>query len=65
MLPRREAVPRFPVGEVKKKAYWPLSVAFEATREINVLALALFPVSVTDVATMVSAVPEGAEAGAV
>ena len=65
MLPSRDAVPRFPVGDVKKKAYWPLSVAFDAIPEINVLALALLPLSVTEVATIVSAVPVAAEAGAV
>ena len=65
MLPRTAAVPRFPVGDVKKKAYWPLSVAFEAIPEINVLAVALLPLSVTEVAMMVIAEPDAAEAGAV
>jgi hypothetical protein len=64
-LPSRDAVPRFPVGDVKKKAYWPLSVAFEAIPEINALAVALLPLSVTEVAVMLIAAPEAAEAGAV
>ena len=63
MLPRRDAAPRFPVGDVKKKPYWPLRVAFEAIPEINVLAVALLPLSVTEVAIMVITVPEAAEAG--
>jgi hypothetical protein len=64
MLPSTAAVPRFPVGDVRKKAYWPMRVAFEAVPEINILALALLLMSVTEVATMVMAAPEAAEDGA-
>jgi hypothetical protein len=64
-LPSREAVPRVPAGDVRKRAYWPLSVAFEAIPEINVIALTFLLVSVTEVAVIVNAVPELAEAGAV
>lgn len=64
MLPRRAAVPRFPVGDVRKKAYWPLRVAFEAIGEIHVPALALLLMSVTEVGIMKIAVPEVAEDGA-
>jgi hypothetical protein len=64
-LPSSDAVPRFPAEDVKKKAYWPWSVAFEAIPEINVLAVAILSLSVTEVAVMVITVPEAAEAGAV
>jgi hypothetical protein len=41
-----------------------MRVAFEAVPEINILALALLLISVTEVATMVMAAPEAAEDGA-
>ena len=63
-LPSKDAVPRFPAGDVKRKAYLPLSVAFEAIPEISVLALTLLPLSVSEVAIMVMTVPDAAEAGA-
>jgi hypothetical protein len=64
MLPRSDAVPRFPVGDVRKKAYRPLRAASEAFTEIDVLALALLLISVTEVAIIVIEVPEAAEDGA-
>jgi len=64
-LPSKDAVPRLPVGDVKKKAYWPLSVAFEAIPEINVPTAALLSLSVTEVAMIVTTVPVAEEAGAV
>ena len=56
-LPSREAVPRLPVGEVKRKAYWPLRVAFEAIPETSMVAVADLALSVTEVAiTIIAAV---------
>ena len=65
MLPRSDAVPRFPVGDVTKKAYRPLRVASEAGSVIMTTELALFVGSVIDLAVTVTWPPAGTTAGAV
>jgi len=49
--------------DVRKNAYWPLRVASEEVTAIDVLALALLLMSVTEVAVMVIEVPEATEDG--
>jgi hypothetical protein len=65
MLPSTDEGPRFPVGDVRKKEYWPRSAAFDAGCDITVVAWALFVLSATDVAVIVTVTSVAEEAGAV
>jgi hypothetical protein len=66
-LPASDVEPRFPVGDVRKKAYGPFRVAFDAVPvPVNIMVTReLLVPSSMEVATISSVLPDGAETGAV
>jgi hypothetical protein len=65
MLAAHTLVPWLPVAAVKSKAYRPFKLAFEDVPVIMTDALALFVLSVMELAMMTTCPPAGADDGAV
>jgi len=65
MLAAHTLVPWLPVAAVKNKAYRPFKLAFDDVPVIMTDALALFELSVMELAMMTTCPPAGADEGAV